>query len=38
MNTMIQKEKLQFMNWHIKNNAVFEDVGQWKRPWYFKKN
>jgi len=24
--------------WHIKNNAVFEDVGQWKRPWYFKKH
>ena len=21
--------------WHIKNGAVFEDVGQWKRPWYF---
>ncbi len=24
-------------NWHIKHHAVFEDVGQWKRPWYFKK-
>jgi len=24
--------------WHIKNNAIFEDVGQWKRPWYFKKH
>ena len=24
--------------WHEKYNAVFEDVGQWKRPWYFKKN
>ena len=23
--------------WHVKHNAVFEDVGQWKRPWYFKK-
>ena len=22
-------------NWHISNGAVFEDVGQWKRPWYF---
>ncbi len=22
-------------NWHITNGAVFEDVGQWKRPWYF---
>jgi sarcosine oxidase subunit alpha len=21
--------------WHEKNGAVFEDVGQWKRPWYF---
>ncbi len=25
-------------NWHIKNNAEFENVGQWKRPWYFPKN
>ena len=24
--------------WHEKHNAVFEDVGQWKRPWYFKKS
>ena len=23
--------------WHEIHNAVFEDVGQWKRPWYFKK-
>ncbi len=22
--------------WHVKHNAVFENVGQWKRPWYFK--
>ena len=21
--------------WHVKNGAVFEDVGQWKRPRYF---
>ncbi|MDB0033649.1 2Fe-2S iron-sulfur cluster-binding protein [Alphaproteobacteria bacterium] len=21
--------------WHMKNGAVFEDVVQWKRPWYF---
>jgi sarcosine oxidase subunit alpha len=21
--------------WHEDNGAVFEDVGQWKRPWYF---
>ena len=24
--------------WHIHRKAVFEDVGQWKRPWYFKKD
>lgn len=23
--------------WHVKNGALFEDVGQWKRPWYFPK-
>ncbi|WP_119167927.1 sarcosine oxidase subunit alpha family protein [Algihabitans albus] len=23
--------------WHKGNGAVFEDVGQWKRPWYFPK-
>lgn len=23
--------------WHIEHGAVFEDVGQWKRPWYFPK-
>ena len=22
-------------SWHLKNGAIFEDVGQWKRPWYF---
>ncbi len=21
--------------WHLENGAKFEDVGQWKRPWYF---
>jgi sarcosine oxidase subunit alpha len=21
--------------WHVGRAAVFEDVGQWKRPWYF---
>ena len=21
--------------WHVENGAEFEDVGQWKRPWYF---
>ena len=23
--------------WHIKNGAKFEDVGQWKRAWYYPK-
>jgi len=23
--------------WHQENGALFEDVGQWKRPWYFPK-
>jgi sarcosine oxidase subunit alpha len=22
-------------SWHVANGAVFEDVGQWKRPWYY---
>ena len=22
-------------SWHVNQGAVFEDVGQWKRPWYF---
>ncbi|TBU71340.1 sarcosine oxidase subunit alpha [Phytopseudomonas daroniae] len=21
--------------WHVRQGAKFEDVGQWKRPWYF---
>ena len=25
-------------SWHVDNNALFEDVGQWKRPWYYPKN
>ena len=24
--------------WHINNDALFEDVGQWKRPWYYPVN
>ncbi|WP_428241885.1 sarcosine oxidase subunit alpha [Gynuella sp.] len=24
-------------DWHLRNNAMFEDVGQWKRPWYYPK-
>ncbi|MRI33166.1 sarcosine oxidase subunit alpha [Endozoicomonas sp. OPT23] len=23
--------------WHLENGARFEDVGQWKRPWYYPK-
>jgi sarcosine oxidase subunit alpha len=22
-------------SWHVHHGAVFENVGQWKRPWYF---
>lgn len=22
-------------SWHVAHGAVFEDVGQWKRPWYY---
>ena len=25
-------------DWHTKNNAEFENVGQWKRAWYYPKN
>ena len=31
------QRKTPIHNWHIKKKAVFEDVGQWRRPWYFKK-
>lgn len=24
--------------WHVKRGALFEDVGQWKRPWYYPRN
>ena len=24
--------------WHVAHGAVFENVGQWKRPWYFPTN
>jgi len=24
--------------WHVENGAMFEDVGNWKRPWYFPKS
>lgn len=22
-------------SWHVNHGALFEDVGQWKRPWYY---
>ncbi|NQX26132.1 FAD-dependent oxidoreductase [Microbacteriaceae bacterium VKM Ac-2854] len=22
-------------DWHVEHGAAFEDVGQWKRPWYY---
>jgi sarcosine oxidase subunit alpha len=22
-------------SWHVERGALFEDVGQWKRPWYY---
>ena len=25
-------------DWHVKNKAEFENVGQWKRAWYYPKN
>ncbi|MFT4634633.1 MAG: sarcosine oxidase subunit alpha [Arenicella sp.] len=27
--------KTSIHTWHQENGALFEDVGQWKRPWYF---
>ncbi|MFD1214060.1 glycine cleavage T C-terminal barrel domain-containing protein, partial [Arthrobacter sp. GCM10027362] len=24
-------------SWHVDHGALFEDVGQWKRPWFFPK-
>jgi heterotetrameric sarcosine oxidase alpha subunit len=32
------QRKTPIHKWHIKKKAIFEDVGQWRRPWYFKKN
>ena len=33
----LQKRKTAMHPWHERNGAVFEDVGDWKRPWYFPK-
>ena len=30
--------KTSIHEWHVENNAEFENVGQWKRPWYYAKN
>lgn len=31
----LQTRKTPMHDWHQHNEAVFEDVGDWKRPWYF---
>ena len=30
--------KTSIHDWHVDNKAKFENVGQWKRPWYYPKN
>ena len=30
--------KTSMHEWHVENNAEFENVGQWKRPWYYPNN
>lgn len=35
---LFEQERTTAMHpWHVENGAVFEDVGDWKRPWYFPK-
>ena len=29
------ERKTPMHSWHVNNNALFEDVGQWKRSWYY---
>ena len=31
----LQERTTAMQPWHLANGAVFEDVGDWKRPWYF---
>jgi len=31
----LQERTTPMQAWHEANGAVFEDVGDWKRPWYF---
>ena len=33
----LQKRKTAMHKWHDENGAIYEDVGDWKRPWYFPK-
>ncbi len=36
---LFEQERTTAMHpWHVENGAVFEDVGDWKRPWYFPKD
>ena len=32
------ERKTPMHSWHENNNALFEDVGQWKRAWYYPKS
>ena len=32
------ERKTPMHSWHVDNNALFEDVGQWKRAWYYPKS
>ncbi|MDF7652023.1 sarcosine oxidase subunit alpha family protein [Pantoea sp. Acro-805] len=35
-NELFQPERYTALHqWHVEHGAMFEDVGQWKRPWYF---
>ena len=35
-NELFQPERYTALHqWHVEKGAMFEDVGQWKRPWYF---
>ncbi|MBT6693684.1 MAG: sarcosine oxidase subunit alpha family protein [Porticoccaceae bacterium] len=36
INHLFDPERYTAMHrWHVENGAEFENVGQWKRPWYF---
>ncbi len=34
----IQERHTPMHEWHVANGAVFEDVGDWKRSWYYPNN